>query len=328
LLTSDGSLSTLQCLAAAKRATLVRIVDATTGSDAQREAAATLVMYTSEHVPDHLPAVAHLLGLAGERVRVIPMRDQRLDLEALRSVIASDRESGLRPFCVCASAGSQATGAIDPLRELAALCATESLWLHVDGSLGGLAVLDESLPELAALAQADSVVVEPQRWLGVPVECAVALVRDATWLDRSDAYAQLQRSSGFRALKLWSTLLHLGRDGVRSRVELHRALARALAVHVEHEPKLELMLKPELGIVCFRYVGIHEATEAKLNAFNRGLVAQLQAEGEVYPTGVELNGRYGLHVSVMHHATRATDLSFLVQIVLKAGARLQEATLR
>jgi glutamate/tyrosine decarboxylase-like PLP-dependent enzyme len=323
---SDGSLATLQCLAAAKRARLARIVDATSGSDALREAADKLVIYASGLAPDYLPAVAHLLGLSGDRVRTIASANERLDLEALRTAIARDRQDGLQPFCVCASAGSQTTGVIDPLQQLAALCAEESLWFHVDGSVGGLAVLDESLTELRALKQADSIVVEPQRWLAVPVECAVAIVQDATWLDGADVYAQLQQSRGFRALKLWSTLLHLGRDGLRSRIELHRALARALALHVEQEPLLELMLKPELAIVCFRYVGIADPTQARLNAFNRALVAQLQAEGEVFPTGVELAGRYGLHVSIMHHATRAADLSLLVQIVLKASARLQEAT--
>jgi glutamate/tyrosine decarboxylase-like PLP-dependent enzyme len=147
-------------------------------------------------------------------------------------------------------------------------------------------------------------------------------------LENADAYALVRQSQGFRALKLWSTLLHLGRDGIRARIELHRALARALAARVEREPLLELLVQPELAIVCFRYTGIAEPRDERLNVFNRALVSQLQAEGEVFVSGVELGGRYGLHASIMHHATRATDLSLLVQIVLNASARLQESSMR
>jgi glutamate/tyrosine decarboxylase-like PLP-dependent enzyme len=213
---------------------------------------------------------------------------------------------------------------IDPLQQLAQLCAEQSLWFHIDGSLGALAALDPTLVELDAFTLADSVVLEPQRWLGVPVECAAALVRDASWLNSEDAYSQLRQSQGFRALKLWSTLLHLGRDGIRARIELHRALARALATRIEREPQLELLVQPELAIVCFRYTGIWESSPERLNAFNRALVGQLQAEGEVFVSGLELEDRYWFHVSIMHHATRSTDLSLLVQLVLNAASRLQE----
>ena len=328
MLVSDASVASMVCLVAAKRAVLSRMVDATAEPDVQRDAVAKLVLYVSGLAPSSLRAVAHLLGILGENVRVIAGREQRLDSHLLLEAVARDQAAGLTPFCVCACAGSLDTGLLDPLQQLAELCAEQSLWFHVDGSLGGLAALDPTLVELDALTLADSVVLEPQRWLGVPIECAAACVRDASWLDSEDAYSQLRQSQGFRALKLWSTLLHLGRDGIRARIELHRALARALAARVELEPLLELMVQPELAIVCFRYTSIAEPTQQRLNTFNRALVGQLQAEGEVFVSGVELDGRYGLHVSIMHHATRATDLSLLVQLLLNAAARVQEASLR
>jgi aromatic-L-amino-acid/L-tryptophan decarboxylase len=328
LLVSDGSLASLLCLDAAKRAILERIVGAAAELDVERTADAKLVLYVSELAPSYLSAVAHLLGVTAERVRVIPSTDNRLDPHALHEAIARDQEDGLTPFCVCASAGSLETGLIDRLQQLAQICAEQSVWFHVDGSLGGLAALDPGLSELDALALADSVVLEPQRWMGVPVECAVACVRDAAWLENADAYSLFQGTQGFRSLKLWSTLLHLGRDGIRARIELHRALARALAARIEREPLLELLVQPELAIVCFRYTGIAEPRDERLDVFNRALVSQLQAEGEVFVSGIELDGRYGLHASIMHHATRATDLSLLVQLVLNAAARLQESSLR
>lgn len=328
MLVSDGSLASLLCLDAAKRALLARSVVPGAEVDVQRIADAKLVVYVSELAPSYLPAVAHLLGVTSERVRIIPSTDHRMDPHVLRDAIARDQADGLSPFCVCASAGAQSTGLIDRLQQLSQICAEQSVWFHVDGSLGGLAALDPALSELDALAWVDSLVLEPQRWLGVPVECAVACVRDGSWLDHADAYSLLRQSQGFRALKLWATLLHLGRDGIRARIELHRALARALAARIEREPLLELFVQPELAIVCFRYTGIAEPRDERLDVFNRALVSQLQAEGEVFVSGVEVSGCYGLHASIMHHSTRATDLSLLVQVVLNAAARLQESSLR
>lgn len=328
VLVSDGALASLLCLDAAKRAILARSVGEASELDPQRLADAKLVFYVSELAPYHLRAAAHLLGVSTERVRVIPSVDHRLDPRALQDAIAQDVAAGLTPFCVCASAGSLNTGLIDRLPQLAQICAEQSVWFHVDGALGGLATLDPSLSELDALSLADSVVLEPQRWLGVPVECAVACVRDASWLEHTDTYTLTRYAQGFRSLKLWSTLMHLGRDGIRARIELHRALARALASRIEREPLLELLVQPELAIVCFRYTGIAEPRDERLDLFNRALASQLQAEGEVFVSGVEAAGRYWLHASIMHHATRATDLSLLVQVVLNAAARLQESSMR
>jgi len=328
VLVSDGALASVLCLDAAKRAILSRSVGEAGELDPQRLADAKLVFYVSELAPEYLRAAAHLLGVSAERVRVIASADQRLDPHALRDAIVKDLADGLTPFCVCASAGSLNSGLIDRLPQLAQICAEQSVWFHVDGAVGGLAALDPTLSELDAVALADSVVLEPQRWIGVPVECAVACVRDASWLEHTDAYSLVRHAQGFRALKLWSTLLHLGRDGIRARIELHRALARALAARIEREPLLELLVQPELAIVCFRYTGIAEPRDERLDIFNRALASQLQAEGEVFVSGVEVGGRYGLHASIMHHATRATDLSLLVQVVLNAAARLQESSMR
>ena len=327
-LVSEGALASLLCLDAAKRAMLARSVGDAGEVDPQRLADAKLVLYVSELAPESLRAAAHLLGVSAERVRVVASTELRLEPRALHDAIAQDQAEGLTPFCVCASAGSLDMGLIDRLPQLAQICAEQSIWFHVDGALGGLAALDPTLSELDALALADSVVLEPQRWLGVPVECAVACVRDASWLEHTDAYSLLRHAQGSSALKLWSTLLHLGRDGIRARIELHRALARALAARIEREPLLELLVQPELAIVCFRYVGIAEPRDERLDVFNRALASQLQAEGEVFVTGVEVAGRYGLHASIMHHATRATDLSLLVQVILNAAARLQESSMR
>jgi glutamate/tyrosine decarboxylase-like PLP-dependent enzyme len=243
---------------------------------------------------------------------------------------------------VCANAGTLNTGALDPLHALAELCQSGGHWLHIDATLGGLAALDPTLFELKALGSADSVTLAPHKWLGVPAECSVALVREGKLLERLSqepgvASASLQalwqpeqsvQGHGFRALKLWATLLHLGRDGIRSRIEQHRALARSVAARIVEESRLELMAQPELSIVCFRYTAIAERSDDRLRAFNRALVAQMQAEGEVILTGAELKNGYALRASIMHHATRGSDVAMLLQTVLKTAARLNEAGFR
>ena len=348
ILVSGGSVASLTCLAAARQRAMQRA-----GWDVRKQGlfgAPRLALYVSDQGHSCLHKAAQLLGLGSDHVRVIASGDDyRMDVGALEAALAEDRAQGLVPFCVCGSAGTANTGAIDPLRELAALCAREGLWLHVDGAIGAIAALDSTLEELGALAQADSVALDPHKWMGIPVECGAALVRDARLLRETfslvPAYLRtetghgfggppwfseygFQQTRGFRALKLWSTLLHLGREGMRRRVEQHRALARALAARIAQEPLLELLAEPELAIVCFRYTGLADPSPARLDAFNKALVAQLQTEGEVFLTGTELKRGYALRVSIMHHATRATDLALLVQVLLNAAARLQEAGFR
>jgi aromatic-L-amino-acid decarboxylase len=345
VLVSGGSMASLTCLAAARHRALAQV-----DWDVRKRGlvgAPQLVMYVSDQGHSCIHKAAELLGIGGDNVRVIPSdAAYRLEIEALVEALAADRAQGLTPFCVCASAGTANTGAIDPLAELSELCEREGLWFHVDGAIGAIAALDTSLEALSALALADSVALDPHKWMGIPVECGAALLRDGQLLRDSfslvPAYLRtepgrgfgglpwfseygFQQTRGFRALKLWTTLLHLGREGLRRRVEQHRALARALAARIAQEPLLELLAEPELAIVCFRYTGLAEPGEKLLNAFNRALVAQLQTEGEVFLTGTELKHCYALRVSIMHHATRATDLALLLQLVMNTAARLQEA---
>src|SRR5438552_2294565 len=187
----------------------------------------------------------------------------------------ADRAAVRRPFCVAASAGAVSTGAIDPLDALADLCAAERLWLHVDGAYGAVgAAVPSRRARYAGLARADSVALDPHKWLSVPAECGAVLVRDGRLLREAfslvPAYLRtepdrgfgglpwyseygIQQTRGFRALKLWMTLQHLGRDGVRDLVARHLALAAHLARLVDAAPDLERLAALELPIVCFRY---------------------------------------------------------------------------
>ncbi len=343
LLVSGGSAASLTALAAARHAAA-----AADGHDVRAQGVRDgppLVLYTSEEGHGALRKSAELLGLGGGSVRVVPVDAAfRLDVAALHRAIEDDRAAGRRPFCVAASAGTVNTGAVDPLVEIADACAEHRLWFHVDGAYGAPAVLDpEAAPLLRGLDRVDSLALDPHKWLSVPVECGCVLVRDAELLRSTfslvPAYLRteegrgfggppwfseygFQQSRGFRALKLWMTLLHAGRDGVAATVAGHRRLAARLAALVAEAPDLELLAPVPLSIVCFRASPPALAgDDAALDRLNRELVADLQAEGAVFVSGTRLRGREALRACILHHGTREADLVVLVDEVRRAAAR-------
>jgi glutamate/tyrosine decarboxylase-like PLP-dependent enzyme len=282
-------------------------------------------------------------------VRTIPAdADCRFDLQALSDAIAEDRAAGLRPFCVAASAGTVSTGAIDPLSEIADLCEREGLWFHVDGAIGAVGILDEELADrFAGMERADSLALDPHKWLSVPVECGCAMVRDGKLLRDTFSlvppyvrteegkgigglpwYSEygFQQSRGFRALKLWMTLLQLGRDGVADLVKRQNRLALRLAELVDSAGDLERSAPVVLSIVCFRFVPeALRGDDAKLDALNKAIMEEVQAGGEVFLTQAVLHGRFVLRANVMHYGTMESDLVALIEVVQRTGRRLLES---
>jgi glutamate/tyrosine decarboxylase-like PLP-dependent enzyme len=345
LLASGGSVASLIGLATARHRAAVQDGWNVRGEGLQG-GRPSLVLYTSEQGHSCLQKAVELLGLGSQAVRSVAVDAQfRMDVGALRAAIAGDRAAGRRPFCVAASAGSVGTGAIDPLKDLADLCAAEGLWLHVDGAYGGLAAVVPAYRErYEGLERADSIALDPHKWLSVPVECGAILVRDGALLreawslvppylrtepDRGFGglpwYSEygVQQTRGFRALKLWMTLQHLGRDGVRDLVGRHIALAEHLAALVDQAPDLELLAPPGLSIVCFRYAPAHlRGDDKKLDALNQRVMEEVQASGDAFLTQTTLRGRFALRACILHYATTETDLGALVDVVRAFGQRL------
>jgi glutamate/tyrosine decarboxylase-like PLP-dependent enzyme len=345
LLVSGGSMASLTCLAAARHRAA-----AADGWDVRaqglRAAPAPLTLYLSEEGHSCIRKAAEVLGLGQDRVRTVPVdAELRMDVEALRQAVTRDRAAGRRPFCVAASAGTVNTGAIDPLDRLAELCRAEGLWLHVDGAYGAVGAADPALaPRYAGIERADSVALDPHKWLSVPVECGCALVKDGqllrdTWslvppylrTEEGKGFGGLpwyseygfQQTRGFRALKLWMTLQHLGRQGVAALVARHVALARRLAAAVDGAADLVRVAPVELSVVCFRYEPPRwTGGAAGLDALNKALVERIQAGGRVFLTGTTLRERFALRACVLHYGTTEADVDCLVDAVREAGARL------
>jgi glutamate/tyrosine decarboxylase-like PLP-dependent enzyme len=338
LLTSGGSTATVVCLAGARSRAL-----AGTGHDVRRDGLASAPPLTA-----YVPAEAHgcvrraleLLGVGSAAMRDVPLEGGGLDAAALRASIAADRADGQLPALLVGSAGTVNTGAIDPLGALADVAAAEDIWFHVDGAYGAFGVLDPALaPRYRGMERADSLVLDPHKWLGVPVDAGCALVRRGDDLRdvfslippylRQDAGAEVgtfaeygfEQTRPFRALKTWATIAALGRSGIVAQVSRADALARELAALVEREPELELAAAPETSIVAFRARPAGRS-EAELEELNRELPEKVQARGRAFITGTVFDGRETLRACILHPGTGPEHLETLVLEVLATAREL------
>ncbi|SEH03328.1 Glutamate or tyrosine decarboxylase [Nonomuraea solani] len=336
LLTSGASMATVICLAAARqRAALAD------GWDAREEGLsgrAPFVLYVTEEGHSCLHKAAQLLGLGARHVRTVPVDGAyRMDVGALRTMIEEDLAAGLRPFCVAGSAGTVNSGAVDPLDEIAGVAAAHGLWFHVDGAYGALGVLaDDAAPHYAGLGRADSLALDPHKWLGVPVGCGCALLRDPgaaraafslvpSYLIDDNAgdlgwFAEYgpEQTRPFRALKTWATLSHLGRSGVERLVNHTTGLARTLAAMVEQADDFELLAPVTTSITAFRHIPRTEG----LDALNRAIPFAVQARGNAFLTGTRLGGRDALRACFLHPDTTENDLAVLLDEIRLAAKTL------
>jgi aromatic-L-amino-acid/L-tryptophan decarboxylase len=310
-LVSGGSAGNLTALACAREALAGPMRD-------------DLVLYVSDQAHSSLARAARLLGFRPEQVRVLPSDDSfRLSPRTLKAAMDADVNRGLTPFAVVAQAGATNTGAVDPLDELAALCSERPAWLHVDGAYGGFATLAD--PELLpGLELADSVTLDPHKWLYQPFECGCVLVRDGQALRRafemlpdylhdartaddevnfSDLGLQLTRSA--RALKLWVSLRYFGIDAFRNAIRRTLELAAGAARRVEASETLELMAPPSLGIVCFRRRDLDDEA-------NAGIMAALERSGNGLISSTRLHGRVALRLCVLNHQSTEADVERVV----------------
>jgi glutamate/tyrosine decarboxylase-like PLP-dependent enzyme len=315
LFTSGGSMANVMALAAARHA---RLDDDVSGA----------VAYCSDQTHTSVDRALRLLGFETRQLRRLPSDDQfRLDPEALRDAVATDRAEGRRPFCVIANAGTTNTGAVDPLPALADVAADEALWLHVDGAYGAPAVVCERGQErLTGLNQADSLTMDPHKWLFQPFEIGGVLVRDERHLRRAfrmgaeyleDAMGEddevnfsaygIQLTRSFRALKLWMTLKVFGRTHVAAAVERGFELAEQAEQILRGRPEWTVVTPAQMGILTFRCVPDGWGDDA-IDALNGRLAAAVSEEGEVFLTKTTLDGRPVLRLCPINPRTTEADL--------------------
>ena len=322
VLTSGGSAANLTALACARE----RL------AGAMRD---DLVVYISAQSHSSVARAARALGFRPERVRVVPVdRAYRLRLDVLERAVSADRAAGLRPLVVCANAGTTNTGAIDPLHDLADLCAAHGLWLHVDAAYGGFAVLsDRGRAALSGIERADSVTLDPHKWLFQPFECGALLVRDPDGLRLSfeilpdylrDVSARtevnfsdrgLQLSRMCRALKVWMSIQAFGLAAFRDAVDQSLDLAEEAAARVKASDELELLAPVELSVVALRRVPPGMTDERRIDAVNAALVDAVERSGEVYVSSTRLFGRQAIRLCILNPTTTATLVHRALDII-------------
>jgi aromatic-L-amino-acid decarboxylase len=342
LLTSGASMANFIALTVAR--------NANSGYDARRQgvqaAPGPLTAYASTEIHSCNQKAIETLGLGSAGLRKIPVNDDyTINLEALKEKVASDREAGMVPFCVIATAGTINTGAIDDMESIADFCQEEGLWFHVDGAIGAVAMLsDDVRPLLAGMERADSIALDLHKWMHIPFEAGCVVVRNAPvhydsfalvpeYLQRdiegggmasgthwfSDYGLQLTRQ--FRALKVWMSVKEHGLDRFGRMISRNVEQAHYLGGLIEAAPELELTGPIGLDIVCFRYNpgGLDQDT---LNALNRKLLVNLQKSGVAAPSYTTLRGNYCLRAAISNHRSRFEDFDLMVDEVVRLGKAL------
>ena len=348
LLVSGGNMANIVCFMAARAAKAGWDVreHGVAGSAGRR-----LRVYASVETHTWIQKAADLGGLGTSAIRWIPTDGRlRMDVAALRRQIEADAAAGDAPCMVVGTAGSVSTGAVDPLPDIGALCKEYGVWFHVDGAYGGFAAaLPDAPADLHGLSLADSVAVDPHKWLYAPLEAGCALVRDPEALraafayhppyyhfeERATNYVDYgpQNSRGFRALKVWLALRHVGAAGYRTMIADDIRLSKAMAEAVGRHPELQLTTQ-DLSIMTFRYVPSdlrthagEQVVEGHLEALNRELLDRLQRGGEAFVSNAIVGGRYVLRACIVNFHTDRTDVQAVPEIVARIG-RTVDAELR
>lgn len=348
LFTSGGSMANLTALAAARHA--VCGDEITSGGAAAHPRPLRIYASTQAHHSTHKAAA--LLGIGRDNVREISVDDRlRMDVADLVAQIEADRAAGADPCAVVASAGTVVTGAVDPLAEIAAVARRYRLWMHVDACYGGFARLAPSARRLFdGLAEADSVALDPHKWLYLPVDCGCLIYRDpsrvrgAFTLDAD--YTRMvesgpaetfafwdygpELSRRFRALKVWMTLAYAGARTIGDAIESNLDCARYCAELVGTSADLELMAPVELSIVCFRYLPEHLRTGAPHTAddaryiddLNQRIMLAMQRGGGSYVSNATVGGRFALRACVLNYRTNRRDMEILLADVRRAAAEV------
>ena len=338
LLVSGGNMANFVCFLAARTAKAgwdVRKIGIS-GSHPR------MLLYASTETHTWIQKAADLFGFGTDAIRWVAVdAQQRMQASDLRRRIEADRAAGDQPFLVVGTAGSVSTGAVDPLREIAAICREHDLWFHVDGAYGALAAAVPGAPaDLRGLAEADSVAVDPHKWLYAPLEAGCALVKRPADLRNAFSYHPPdyrfgealnfvdygpQNSRGFRALKVWLALLQIGRSGYVESIAEDMRLSRKLFDLLQRHPEFEALTQ-QLSITTFRYVPVRlrskvgePAAEAEIKQLNEALLERVEQSGRAFFSNAVVDGRYAMRACIVNFRTTDADIEAVPEILAALG---------
>ena len=343
LLVSGGNMANFVCFLAARTAKIAGV-----RSGGLRSTPTSIYVYASAETHTWIQKAADLFGLGTDAIRWIPTDTaQRMDPVALEAQIVADKRDGGLPFLVVGTAGTVGTGAVDPLAEIGRVCRRQDVWFHVDGAYGAMAARVPGAPEdLLAMSDADSVAVDPHKWLYAPVEAGCVLVRRLDDLRRTFSYHPSyyhfdqevtnyyeygpQNSRGFRALKVWLALRQVGRSGYLQMIGDDMRLAKYLHELVRQHPDFEAMTQ-HLSITTFRYVpqdlrvAPGEDREDDLRRLNEDLLSRIERSGQAFLSNAVVGGKFALRACIVNFRTSREDIESLLPLFTRLGREAREA---
>lgn len=342
-LVSGGSMANILGLAIARN----EMAEGKVRADGVSGAGERLRFYGSDQLHSCHQKAMELLGLGNRALRRVPsLPDCTMDIEALAAAIAEDRAASLTPACVIASAGTVNTGAIDDLQAIAGLCTREGLRFHVDGCIGALiAIAPRHRALVKGIERADSIALDPHKWLHAPFEVGCALIRDPEahlrgfairpeyleMMERGIAASHwlhdygVQTSRGFRALKVWMALQEHGVRKFGRLIDQNLDQAQFLTRLVAGEPRLELLAATRINIVCFRW-NPGGRSEQDLKKLNTEIMLQMQESGLAAVSDTTVRGTHCLRAAINNHRTVRADLELLIREVVRLGTVLDGLT--
>jgi glutamate/tyrosine decarboxylase-like PLP-dependent enzyme len=301
------------------------------------------ILYMSDQAHSSLERAARIIGISECDIRRIPTDASfRIDSSILKRAVKEDRGRGLHPLCVCANAGATNTGAIDPLTSLSELAREEGVWLHVDGAYGGFAILAPGEKEaFAGIEAADSVTLDPHKWLFQPYETGCLMVRDTALLEKAfrifPEYLQdtalgqehvnfadrgIQLTRGFRALKVWMSIQTLGLEAFREAIQAGIDHARAAEDFIQSSSYLEMLGPASLGIVCFRFRDPDFPQEPEeLESLNLAIQEEIVGSGQAMMSSTRLRGVFSLRLSILNYRSTWRDVRETLEAVISIGRR-------
>lgn len=344
VLVSGGSVANLTCLSVARKVKAPFDV----ANDGLGAGPPLTVYISTEGHSCHDKAV-DMLGLGKNQLRKIPVNDDlTVDVDKLEEHIQKDKSDACFPFCIVANGGTANSGVVDPLDTLADICSEYNLWFHVDAAYGGPAAATEIARALfKGIERADSLALDPHKWLYVPFETGCALVKNRTYLRDTfslipdylrgevDKTGRLdfmeygfQLSRNFKALKVWMTFKAYGAEMLRAAIQENITTMRHLANLIDQSDDFELLAPVPLSAVCFRYrtedPQFHH-DEQYLSSLNREILDALGQDGRVYIAGTSIRGKTALRACCTNHRTQASDVEYLMAILRELGSTIHES---
>ncbi len=354
-LTSGGSMANLNALVMAHRVKSPNQV-----SETGLWNSTPMIIYAGDRTHFSITKAADIMGLGRNCVRTIASdANFRLDISSLRQQIETDLTKGLQPFCIVANAGTTATGAVDPLAEIASVAKEYELWFHVDGAYGALAALDSRKSHLfQGIEAADSIALDAHKWLFTPIDCGCLLFRNADTVrtalsfgigdylklheeTEAESFAfwdySIELSRRFRALKIWMLLRYYGVERIRGAICSNNDLAEYFGECVNAAEDFELLAPVELSICCFRYVPSSlsaklalasetesETINAELNKLNAQILYAVQRNGKAYLSNTTISGKYALRACMVNFRTTPTDINSILNIIREVFLNLDK----